>query len=145
MVTENDNTGIQIELVRVEDIDQRWPLVADLVAGSLRKAPSDFSAGDAWTRCRSGDWFLLLAWNEEHRIGGFTIWHFTANGFFVCALLGGRNMGEWLPQTLKVATSIAKAHGCNIAGACRPGLMKLLQSKYLPQAAAVRIQFVAPV
>jgi hypothetical protein len=92
MVTASES-GVQIELVRVEDIDQRWPLIVDRVAGCLRKAPSDFSAGDVWTQCRSGNWFLFLAWTRQEVIG-YSIWQFTKNSYLACAHVGRKQHGR---------------------------------------------------
>lgn len=141
MVTASES-GLQIELVSVEDIGGRWPLIVDRVAGCLRKAPSDFSPGDVWTQCRSGNWLLFLAWNGPEVIG-YSIWQFTKNGYLACILLAGHDMATWWPGAVEIVTDICEAHGCRgLADTGRPGLIKAVR-RSLPQTKIARVTYVS--
>lgn len=102
---------MNIDIVGVPDIDRIWAKVAQDVARCLRKAPMEIGSGDIWTKCRSGEWLLIIAHDGE-TIHGTTVWRFTANALFECVILSGREMSSWLGQTIETATTIAKAHDC---------------------------------
>lgn len=102
---------MNIELVGLPDIDRIWARVAADIARCLRKAPMEIGAGDIWTKCRSGEWLLIIA-HDGQEIHGTTVWRFTAHGLFECLVLAGHDMGRWLPGLIENATNLAKAHDC---------------------------------
>lgn len=118
---------MNIELVGVANIDQRWAMVAEAVAKCLKKAPEasvNITAADVWNHLRAGNWHLMLAWNDEGQIVGVTIWQFLANGYYDCAILTGAAMRDWFPEIIDAAKTIAKTHGCKgLVATGRPGLI----------------------
>jgi len=129
---------IQIEIVGLPDIDRRWALVVDDVVRCLRKAPMEIGPGDIWTSCRSGLWLLIIAHDGE-KIHGTTVWRFTANHYFECVILTGRNLKGWFPGLINAAEAIAKAHDCcGLIATGRPEFSSFFK-KNLPRAKAIRI------
>jgi len=114
---------MNIEIVGIADIDRIWAQVAEDVSRCLRKASMEIGAGDIWTRCRSGDWLLIIAHDGE-KIHGTTVWRFTSHGFFECVLTVGRRLKSWAQPMADTATNIAKAHGCRgLIASGREGLI----------------------
>lgn len=114
---------MNIELVGLPDIDRIWAQVAGDIARCLRKAPMEIGAGDIWTKCRSGEWLLIIAHDGE-KIHGTTVWRFTANRYFECVVMAGNRLKAWFPDLIDKATFIAKAHDCRgLVATGRPGLI----------------------
>lgn len=129
---------MQIEVVGLPDIDRRWALVVPDVARCLRKAPMEIGAGDIWIKCRSGEWLLIIAHDGE-TIRGTSVWRFSANRYFECVIMVGRNLKEWFPSLIEAATTIAKAHDCRgLIATGRPGLSSPIK-QLNPQAKAIRV------
>lgn len=129
---------IQIEVVGLPDIDRRWALVVTDVARCLRKAPMEIGAGDIWTKCRSGEWLLIIAHDGE-TIRGTSIWRFSTNRYFECVIMVGRNLSEWFPSLIDAATTIAKAHDCRgLIATGRPGLSSPIK-RLNPKVKAIRV------
>lgn len=132
---------MNIELVGLPDIDRIWAQVTDDIARCLRKAPMEIGAGDIWTKCRSGEWLLIIAHDGE-KIHGTTVWRFTAQGYFECVLLVGGRRGEWFPDLIEVAEGIAKAHDLRgLAASGRKGLIDMIK-KLRPATKVPRSTFV---
>lgn len=129
---------MNIDLVGLPDIDRIWEKVADDITRCLRKAPMEIGAGDIWTKCRSGEWLLIVAHDGE-TIHGTTVWRFTAHGYFLCVVLAGSKMDDWFPQLIGTATAIAKAHDCRgLQATHRPGLSRPIK-KLNPMAKVIRV------
>lgn len=120
---------MNIELVGLPDIDRIWAQVAGDIARCLRKAPMEIGAGDIWTKCRSGEWLLIIAHDGE-KIYGTTIWRFTTHGYFECVNLVGDRRSEWFPELFDVAEGIAKAGGCRgLIASGRKGLIDMIKKQ----------------
>ncbi len=132
---------MNIDLVGLPDIDRIWAQVAGDVAHCLRKAPMEIGAGDIWTKCRSGEWLLIVA-HDGQKIHGTTVWRFTAHGYFECVLLVGDGRTEWFPGLIQTAEGIAKAHEClGLIASGRKGLIDMIK-KLRPAAKVPRSTFV---
>jgi hypothetical protein len=114
---------VNIELVGLPDTDRIWAQVAEDVSRCLRKAPMEIGAGDIWTNCRSGQWLLIIAHDDE-KIHGTTVWRFSANRYFECVIMVGNRLKAWFPDLISAASTIAKAHDCRgLVATGRPGLI----------------------
>lgn len=131
----------EIDLIRVPDVDRVWRMIGERVSAALDKTEMEISAGDIWAQCRSGQWLLLIASNEDPQIVGVTVWRFAANQFFDCVLLTGEAMSTWAPALISEAVKIARETGCKgMSATGRPGLIREIQ-KSLPRTKIVRHTF----
>lgn len=131
---------MNIDLVGIADVDRLWAMVVPDVARCLRKAPMEIGISDIWIKCRSGEWLLIIAHNGE-TIQGTSVWRFSANRYFECVIMVGRDMSGWFPSLIDVATTIAKAHDCRgLLATGRTGLIAPIK-QLDPQARAVRTTY----
>lgn len=104
-----------VEVVQVADVDQWWPLFGARVNECARSLQSNFSAGDLWTMCRTGQAILIVAHDGE-KVLGATIWQFETwpDGPVIRNLVTvGEDLGAWQIDMHKAAKDVAIAGGAN--------------------------------
>ena len=130
---------IEANLVRPQDVDGIWPLIAADVVKCLDKTPSYMTAGDLWVSCRSGAAYLFVA-HDGADLKGAAIWKFDGDKF-VCLMLVGRDMNKWAVQLHDAAAQTARMGGATrLLATGRTGLGTALK-RHFPTLKIIRHTF----
>jgi hypothetical protein len=105
---------VNISLVSPDNVDAIWPHIAKMVSDCIEKHPVDASAGDYWTGCRTGQFFLILAHDEK--AVAVSIWRFETwpTGPILNNLLTAsepNRSGEWFQPMDDFVNGMAQANG----------------------------------
>jgi hypothetical protein len=105
---------MNIGIVRITEVDAVWPSIADRFQEASDICGDDFSPGELWQRCRSGQSFLIAA-SDQNGISAALVaqperW---VDGTVLRILsLGGGNFETWIRdgmQFLKEFQEVCKA------------------------------------
>lgn len=120
-------------------VDQVWPAIANGIAQSVSRCDSDLTVSFLWQLCRSGNGFLILAFDETGTLGA-SIWRFEQyrSGMkFSCLAWCGKRMKDWVNDMYAIAKKIALDGGAN--GFISEGSDALV--RLFPEAKKVRTLF----
>jgi len=129
LMTETVVSGLLPEHIRSYQ-DQ----LINLIQKPLERTGADkyYSANDVLDNCIKQEWQCWVACSQAEIIDCVFITHITPHptGYkeFTIYLVGGRNLGKWLPQAWGLFKRYAKAHGCKgMAGGGRKGWLRALK------------------
>ena len=119
--------NLTIQPVFTAAFHQAWPLVEGFLAEALKWSDDDYTAEQAKVYLASGDWFLVVAVDEENTIHGAAAISFrnmpNARIAFVVAI-GGKLISN--QDTYAQFTALLKAYGATkIQGAARESIARL--------------------
>lgn len=119
---------MKIEIAGVHDVDGVWPLVGPKFCVASAKCGDDLTAGELWQLCRSGNAFLIVAYEEKTilmaAVVRFERWN---NGSVLRVLsLVGDQIGEWAEEVKDFLNGMGKANGAGrIVAEGREGWMRI--------------------
>lgn len=119
---------MKIEIANVAQVDGIWPLVGPKFCVASEKCGDDMTAGELWQMCRSGNAFLVVAYEEEKifmaAVVRFERW---SNGSVLRVLsLVGDEIGEWAEEVKEFLKGMGKANGAGrIVAEGRDGWMRI--------------------
>lgn len=119
---------MNIEIAGVQDVDGVWPLVGPKFCVASEKCGDDLTAGELWQMCRSGNAFLVIAYEEKTilmaAVVRFERWN---NGSVLRVLsLIGDQIGEWAEDVKDFLNGMGKANGASrIVAEGRDGWMRI--------------------
>jgi hypothetical protein len=123
---------MQIGIANVGEVDLVWPQIADGMQKACDRGSGEFCAGDFWTMCRSGQAFLIIAFDGPV-VHMASVWRFERFGdirTFHCLNLWGQNLREWLGPAREFVTNIARQNGASRLTACgRHGWLRAYQMR----------------
>jgi hypothetical protein len=88
---------MNISIAGAHEVDTVWPLVAPKFMEASERCGDDFSSGEMWQMCRSGNAFLLVASDDEIRaamVARFERW--TDGPVLRVLCIGGHDIRLWL-------------------------------------------------
>lgn len=104
-----------VSLVPAANVDQIWPAIGDFIHAAVMKSGGDLTAGYLWQECRSGQAFLILAFDEAGAHGA-SVWRFEnwqTGSKFRCLALGGNAMADWIGPMRDKAQELARQGGAS--------------------------------
>lgn len=106
---------MKIEIANITQVDAIWPLVGPKFVVASEKCGDDLSAGELWQSCRSGNAFLVVAYNDSTvlmaAVVRFERWN---NGPVLRVVsLVGEQIQEWSQQAKDFLSNMAKSNGAN--------------------------------
>lgn len=118
---------MKIGIANVIEVDQVWPRIAAGIQSSCERGDGEFIAGDFWTMCRSGNAYLVIAFDGLEILMA-SVWRFERLGdvrTFHCLTLWGKSMRTWLDPAREFVSRVAKENGATRLTACgRHGWMR---------------------
>jgi hypothetical protein len=104
---------VKIEIAGVQDVAGVWPLVGPKFCVASEKCGDDLTAGELWQLCRSGNAFLIVAYEETKilmaSVVRFERWN---NGSVLRVLsLVGDEIGKWAEEVKEFLKGMGKANG----------------------------------
>jgi hypothetical protein len=104
---------MRIGLANSVEVDKVFPVFAERLNAACMRTGGDLSAGDLWQMCRSGNAFLVVAFDDEAfkaiLIMQFQKW--TDRQVMRCLAIVGDDMDEWLPAAKEFIAKMAKDGG----------------------------------
>ncbi len=104
---------MKIEIAGVQDVDGVWPLVGPKFCVASDKCGDDLTAGELWQMCRSGNAFLIVAYEENKLFMGALVRFERWNNGSVLGVLSvvGDQIGEWAEEVKDFLNGMGKANG----------------------------------
>lgn len=104
---------MKIEIVNVSLVDEVWPLINSGFQVATRRFGDDLSSGELWQMCRSGNAFLIVAYEEKDILVScvvrFERWN---NGSILRVVsLAGKRIDEWAHQVKDFLSNMARNGG----------------------------------
>ena len=104
---------MKIEIVNPSLVDEVWPLVNPGFQIATRRFGDDLSPGELWQMCRSGNSFLIVAYEENNVLMScvvrFERWN---NGSILRVVsLAGKRIDEWADQVKDFLAEMARKGG----------------------------------
>ena len=122
---------MRLGIANVGEVDQIWPLIQAGIQKSCDRGTGEFCAGDFWQMCRSGNAFLILAY-DDNEIFMASVWRFEREEHrhsFHCLTLYGRDMRQWLTPARDFITKLARDNGAARLTACgRSGWLRVFNA-----------------
>ena len=104
---------MKIEIAGIQDVDRVWPLVGPKFCVASEKCGDDLTAGELWQMCRSGNAFLIIAYEETKilmaAVVRFERWN-SGSVLRVLSLIGDQ-IGEWAEEVKDFLNGMGKANG----------------------------------
>lgn len=100
---------MNVAFASVASIDVIWPQIAQDMQAACQRCNSDYSAGDLWQMCRSGNGFLLVA-VEGQEILMASVWRFKGQEFH-CEMLWGMRRHLWMNAAREFVEKTARDNG----------------------------------
>lgn len=104
---------LRLGLASVSEIDRLWPLLSDGLGKACKRCDSQWTAGELWQLCRSGNAFLILVYDDD-KIWSAGVWRFETarpGPVFRCIMMYGENMRAWLNMAREFIEKLAKENG----------------------------------
>lgn len=107
---------MKIEIAGVQDVDGVWPLVGPKFHAAAERFGDEIGAGELWQICRSGNAFLVIAYEEKNILMQCVVRFEKWNGKPVLRVmtLAGTNMKTWLSALLEFLGDLGKANGASL-------------------------------
>lgn len=122
---------MKIGVATSAEVDQIWPLVSTYLKKATDKTGDDYSTGDLWQMCRSGNAFLVYA-HDDGRVFMGSVWQFQSwsrGTVFRCLSLGGISMSQWLqPLNTMIEAMMRDGGAYRFVIDGREGWSRVLQS-----------------
>lgn len=100
---------MNVGFASVAEIDAIWPMIAQNMQRACVRCDSEYSAGDLWQMCRSGNGFLLVA-HEAPALFMASVWRFKGAEFH-CEMLWGTQRRLWQRAAREFVEKTAKENG----------------------------------
>ena len=123
---------MRVAIASQAEVDQLWPLFADGFSAAQKRTDSTWDSGKLWQLCRSGNAFLVTAFEDNnadmqmvrkfHMVGVFRFETQNDETVFHCMGLHGKNMRAWVKPVTEFAANIARENGAaSLTAEGRPG------------------------
>lgn len=102
---------MKISIAGTFEVDAIWPLISERLQKAFEKTGGDLTSGELWQMCRSGQAFLVVAFDAELKgamIVQFQKWD---KPVLRCLALAGWGMNEWFEAGKEFIWSMAKDNG----------------------------------
>jgi len=103
---------VKIAIAGLFEVDPIWPLISERLQQAFAKTGGDLTSGELWQMCRSGQAFLIVAFEETQlkaaMIVQFQKWD---KPVLRCLAIVGFDMGLWLEAGKEFIWSMAKENG----------------------------------
>lgn len=103
---------MKIAIANLFEIDPIWPLISERLHKAFEKTGGDLTSGELWQMCRSGQAFLVVAFEETElkaaMIVQFQKWD---KPVLRCLAVVGFDMGAWLAAGKEFIWNMAKDNG----------------------------------
>ena len=115
---------MNIGFASVASVDTIWPLIAKDMQKACERVNSDYTAGDLWQMCRSGNGFLAVA-SEGLDLFSASVWRFEGKTL-KCIMLWGIHRPLWLRGLFEFVEKTALENGADrLAAEGRRGWLRL--------------------
>ena len=119
---------MNIAIVPAFQVDAIWPRLAKGFQRGCDRCENGIEAGILWQRCRSGQAFLIVAYEDDNLLAG-SCWSFEEQDqrvVFRCLSLTGHGIKSWLADMRAFTTRIAKENGASaLVAEGRKGWMRM--------------------
>lgn len=124
---------MNIGIANAAEIDAIWPLISERLEKGCKRCGGDINAGQLWQLCRSGNAFMIVAFDEKPK--GVTIVQFQTWDRPVLRSLAtaGWDMETWLPQMLDFVFGMARENRADFVFEGREGW-----GRFVPNARKLR-------
>lgn len=103
---------MKIAIANLFEIDPIWPLISERLQQAFAKTGGDLTSGELWQMCRSGQAFLIVAFEKTElkaaMIVQFQKWD---KPVLRCLALVGFGMEQWLEAGKDFIWGMAKDNG----------------------------------
>jgi len=103
---------VKIAIAALFEIDPIWPLISERLQKAFEKTAGDLTSGELWQMCRSGQAFLVVAFEEAElkaaMIVQFQKWD---KPVLRCLAIVGFDMAQWLEAGKEFIERMTKDNG----------------------------------